>query len=194
MKQLLANAYRKFIQRTHVVDSKLPKSNHFDSSEVMIHAMFNMLVDHVEVEVAFEHRMAEYMNADTFKRPVHNWYTPFRDANAGTVALTLASRQTRLDDDAYPTPEADIAEQQLQLYFWWTYTRPGRPSLYVKPVPWDEFIDYTHGNYPHEILTADFVPQTSEEDNKRIVMKKYYDDEDTVQLRRLIAMRHTLIR
>lgn len=202
MNELLSNLGQHFLFHTYVLNSGLPKTKHYDSSEVMISAIFGMLVDHVEVYSSFAYRLREYDSGASTIKPKYRWWKPYRDANAGVMALTL--QQQEVYDESYavlkgdpkyeePTCFAKIAADQLALYFWWTTKRTTRPNPFQETPPWYEFINYTEGKHDLEILTEDFIPQTSFEENQRMVIQKFYHEEDARYIRKLMELSHTLM-
>jgi hypothetical protein len=201
MKELLARFCKDVLQRTYVLDSKISKNTQHDIQDVLLYALFNALVDHVEVYTSFKHRCQEYDEGLSGSAPRDTWWNPYRDPAGGIVALDLMSHETHEkingDDRSFltegqPTIAAISAAKQLELYRWWVNVRPTRPQAFQSSVPWQQFRYYTGFQYPEDITTEDFVPGTQHDENMRMAMLKYYHAEDTRRMRELLEIRHTL--
>lgn len=96
----------RFITRTHLIDTKLEIGQWHDSDSKMLHGMFELLVDFVEVECANMYVMC------------------FNDD------CEDAGRKYLLATDEYTTYEhIEKNKKVLRLYDWWKTQRPARAPL-----------------------------------------------------------------
>lgn len=112
----------------HVLKTGLPPGYN-DKPEQMLHVNFNLLVDYVEVELAW----LNYITDDSIKRP---WWQErnFRDRELGIKHLEW---EMTLDDPNLPPHERNMvqartAKQLKSMYIWWTEVRPNRKELEFK--------------------------------------------------------------
>lgn len=123
----------RFFDKYHVINTGLPPTYH-DADTRMLHGMFNLLVDFVEVEKAWMHVV---FDSEERKKRKHPWWSlgwtrfkAFRDPEAGIDHLRW---ETTLDDPNKPAHEqcpsqAETAREILVLYYWWKEIRPSRPD------------------------------------------------------------------
>ncbi len=122
----------RFFDRYHLINTGLPPS-YYDADTRMLHGMFNLLVDFVEIEKAWMHVV---FDAEERKKRKHPWWSlgwtrfkAFRDPEAGIDHLRW---ETTLDDPSKPShdrspTQAATAREILVLYYWWK-ERPNRPD------------------------------------------------------------------
>ncbi len=108
----------RFIDRTHLLNTKLEKGQYHEFDTRLLYGMFEALVDFVEDEKA---AMMRWTSDKDLKLP---------NAAAG-VAYFEWERNLVNDDPEEPgyqskTRQAKYAEETLELYFWWTEVRPYR--------------------------------------------------------------------
>lgn len=123
------------IRRYHIVSTGL-KPGYYDLDYKMLHINFNMLKDFVEIEHARSryYWSDEYRNtASIFEKymPLYHVIFPFRRPKLGILSL---ERAAQLDDGtsahyAGDVLYAKIAKEVLDLYLWWTQTRPNRKHI-----------------------------------------------------------------
>lgn len=121
--------------RYHVVDSGLGYGYH-DKRETMLHAMFNLLVDYVEVELASRN--------DSYKEPItHMIFHPFTDHRSpkdGIEYLMWEINSTgpiNIGVNSSKNSQSGSALEVYTLYMWWK----NRKQLY----------DLTEPKYPDEL-------------------------------------------
>jgi len=124
--------YRTY-NRYHRINTGLPPGYN-DSSEVLMHSSFNILVDFVEIEKAYC-MLWDDTATDTRKwwqkGPLNNW----RDPALGLAHLRWEmglkqgeSFHLKEGDPKYnePTRQAEGAKEIYELYLWWVGIRPSR--------------------------------------------------------------------
>lgn len=127
--------YRTY-DRYHVLKTGLPPG-YYSVSTQMLNVNFNLLKDFVEVETAWH----QYSWSEEIKRaswaerylPFYYFFMGFRRPDMGIKHLAWAST---LDDPALPPHErcdhqARAARETLELYNWWTVTRPNRKDIQI---------------------------------------------------------------
>lgn len=136
--------YRIF-DRYHVIRTGL-EPGYRDADSRMLHGMFNLLVDFVEVEKAW---MNVVFDEEERKKRKHPWWSigwtrikSFRDPEAGIAHLRW---ETTLDHPDKPVHErspsqAATAREILVLYYWWKDVRPNRPDP-MEASGWSQYCD-----------------------------------------------------
>lgn len=170
----------------HLIDTKL-EPNYYEIETRMLHGMFSLLVDYVEIEKASLQRILSNNNES--------------DSEAG---LRYLDWEIGLVHDDYPdpklkgkpTPQAETAKKVKELYLWWTVTRPNRKDLWD-----DEYVDKYMKNtrQSKDLFDMWSEEETDEEREARTAFYKRkealedaYDAEDTEMLIRLIKIRKQL--
>lgn len=188
--------YRVF-DRMHVVNTGLAPGYH-DSDERMLHGMFSLLVDYVEVELAWMHVVFDKTAREHYRHPWWSlgWtrFKSFRDPRAGLDHLRW---EMSLDDEKLPSHErnphqAVRAREIWQLYHWWKNIRPKRPD----PHDASGWSEYCRKHTLDDILDDDVS------DDDRLVrmeiidlsreIETSYDEEDEQMLIRLVKIRKSL--
>lgn len=170
--------------------------------------MFNELVDFVEIEQAWhfciwdDEAKAKY-NVPWYRKGWLRWRT-WRCAEAGLAYLDWA-KDLKIDDNmgaepgdenyGKPTYQAIAAKEIIELYTWWTKTRPARPDPY-EVSGWREICDKRRQDYPDE-----FLPEERTEDERTATRRALdlmneidakYEKEDEEMMIRLIKIRQSL--
>lgn len=186
--------------RYHVIHTGL-EPGYADCDTRMLHGMFNLLVDFVEVEQAWMHVA---FDEAAQKKYSHPWWSlgwtrfrAFRDPEAGLAYLRW---EMTLDDPALKEHErspsqAQTAREVWELYHWWKEVRPNRPDPHDAS-GWSEYCDARRaiGRSPLDFRYVD------EEDQQRRrtaldrthEIEQAYDREDDEMLMRLIKIRKSL--
>jgi hypothetical protein len=186
--------------RYHIIHTGL-KPGYVDGDTRMLHGMFNLLVDFVEVEKAWMHVVFDEEARKQYKHPWWSlgWtrFRAFRDPAAGLAHLRW---EMTLDDPALPehersTSQAQAAREILELYHWWKEIRPQRPDPHDAG-GWTAYCDDRRAR-GQNIL--DFRP-TDDEDQRRSraaldltsSIEEGYEQEDEDMLIRLVKIRRSL--
>lgn len=184
---------KRFVRKTHALTSStLKRGEYHEFDERILYCLFDELVNFVEVEKAW---MQVVCNDEKYKRPSFIKRLTWRNANAGIEYLQWESSLTNKDwIDESETPEytnqAIVAQETLELYYWWKFTRRNRADPY-EASGWSEL-------YENKTRT-DFNRRSKEEKQKtKEALKKLdeiessYDNEDEEMLIRLIKIRKSL--
>ena len=170
--------------------------------------LFNELVDFIEIEKSWSHiawgdkeARAKY-NPPFWASGWFRWRT-WRCPEAGIDHLkwemTLTNDEYLEDGDpnkGQPTPQADNAKEQYELYMWWTTVYPNRKDPHDAS-GWSDFCDRRREKGVQHFL--DFESETADEkaESRRILdlchkIEADYEAEDEAQLIRLIKIRNSL--
>ena len=126
---------RYHVKQYHKIDTGLPVG-YYDKDSLMLYGCFNLLVDYVEVELAWMQRLGE-----DEENPIRFWeYWRFRNAELGLKHLdwemTLADPS--LPETERSEPQAKRAAVIRDLYLWWINYRR---DLYYKYEPLDDDLE-----------------------------------------------------
>lgn len=177
-----------FVDKIHYLKTGLKPGEYSDVDHRILYALFNTLVDFIEIEKAYHSVI--FCGDDELKEEFPQWYKKrwtrwgrFRSAKAGLKHLEWEIALTN-DEDGTPTHQAVAAKEQLDLYNWWKNVRPARKE------PYDDYL-------PAEDDTGDFMyRKRTEEDRARgeaaMKLEQQYSDEDDEMLVRLIKIRKSL--
>ncbi len=100
----------RFVDRTHLLSTKLPVGNYYDPDARLLYGCFELLVDFVEGELA-----SHTFENDTLARELYR-NQPY---SLGTRALE------NMVKEGHPE-QAELAQKTLDLYNWWKFERPAR--------------------------------------------------------------------
>lgn len=190
----------RWVTKTHVLSTGLKPGKWHELDERLIHGMFNELVNFVEVELAWMHVVWDEAARKQFNVPFwgYGWwrFRTWRCKEAGLANLdwqrSIVNNETygvEPGDEAYGTPtrQAINAQEILDLYTWWTVTRPARPDPYIVS-GWTELCSRTPGggvramNHDESRTALDLIDK----------LEQQYDDEDDQMMTRLIKVRKSL--
>jgi hypothetical protein len=188
--------YRVF-DKHHVIKTGL-KPDYYELETRMLHGMFSMLIDFVEVQSAWMHVVFD--DDEAAKRRAPWWsigwtrFKAFRDPEAGLAHLRW---EMTLDDEKLPVHErnpgqAEMAREVWELYHWWKFVRPQRPD----PHDVSGWSEYCKKRSMRELFSNDRDPDdrklSMEMINHSNEIEKAYDDEDEAMLIRLVKLRKSL--
>jgi len=192
----------RIFDRYHIIKTGL-KPGYSDCDTRMLHGMFNLLVDFVEVEKAWMHVV---FDAEERKKRKHPWWSlgwtrfkAFRDPQAGLAHLTWEATldNPTLDEYQRSDQQAVTAREVLELYNWWKEVRPTRLDP-MDASGWSNWCDLRSSKHPNRHL-LDIEDETEEEsqESRRILnectlIEKSYEDEDEAMLIRLVKIRKGL--
>ena len=190
----------RIFDRYHVIYTGL-KPGYADGDTRILHGMFNLLVDFVEVEKAW---MYVVFDKEAQKKHKHPWWSlgwtrfkAFRDPEAGLEHLRW---EMTLDDPSLPahersTSQAHTAKEVYEIYDWWKNIRPWRPEPHDAS-GWSDYCDQRRTDGRHVL---DFRHETEEDAqlsrdilalNRTIEEQQEQEDQD--MLIRLIKIRRSL--
>lgn len=178
--------------------------NYYDTDTRLLHGMFDLLVDFIEVEKAHMNMVfsEEFRNQNFFKR---EWYwlrqrfIDLRNRTSGMEYLDWEINQSECLD------QAECAKEQKELYIWWKDIRPNRGDP-MDLSGWSEFCDKYRNklwifkpcedNPGFSELVDSLTPEEKEEE-KQILEKCWkienaQNQEDEDMLIRLIKIRQSL--
>lgn len=156
----------RFVDRTHLLPTRLTPGEYYDVDTKLFHAMFEALVDFIEIEKAW---MEVVFNDEMWRERKYPWWHRYRllrwtrqrrCPEAGLAYLAWEMSLTGPDQK-----QADAAAEQLALYNWWKFLRPTRGD-------------------PYDIEGMTF--------EQRMKVEAQYDQEDEEMLIRLIKIRRSL--
>jgi len=179
--------------RYHLIDTGLGYGYH-EIENRMLHGMFNMLKDFIEIEKAHMHyyslEKGDVKSSPRFAGLAHlDW----------EIALThdkdYADHSGEPELAGEPTEQAIVAQKIKDLYLWWVDTRPARID------PWDEEFKRRKEN-KEEVKMDIFEMWGNENKEEKESRKKFFDEkqaiedaytkEDDDMLIKLISIRHSL--
>ena len=182
----------KYITRYDIIRTDLPRAYH-DGDTRMLHGMFGILVDFVEIEKT---HMQYVFNETTDPRP---WYArrPFRflshrnpQAGLDYLAWEISLDDPKMGDDSNPD-QACKAREILELYTWWKHQRPQRPDAYDAS-GWTAFCQEHYENKQRDPLDEHSSEQSDQLLLRLREIEQAYDQEDQDQLVRLVNVRKHL--
>lgn len=188
------NMRMKYITRYDIIRTGLPRTYH-DGDTRMLHGMFSILVDFVEIEKA---HMQYVFCENTDPRP---WYSrrPFRffshrDAQAGLEYLDWEmSLDTNQDDQELNLGQAQAAREIHHLYIWWKHVRPQRLDPHDAS-GWTAYCKENYENQNRDFLDEPNVdPEKAQECLRRLrEIEQQHEQQDQEYLIRLIKVRSHL--
>ena len=191
-----------FFDKYHVINTGL-KPDYYDVDTRMLHGMFNLLVDFIEVEKAWIHVVFDKEARCKFEYPWWSlgWarFKSFRNAEAGLAHLNweMSLDDPSLDEYARSDSQAQGAREQFALYDWWKNVRPLRPDPYDAS-GWTDYCERSRQANGGNIMwdTEDTTPEDKEESraalDKLHDIEQAYEAEDEEMLIRLIKIRKAL--
>jgi hypothetical protein len=185
----------RILDRHHMIDTKLIPG-YQEIEERMLHGMFSLLVDFVEIESAWVHVV--FNEVEDKKLP---WWSrgltrfkSFRNPEAGLAHLRweMTLDNENLSVDERNPGQAAMAREVWELYHWWKFIRPQRPDPH-DVAGWSE---YCRNTSMRDMFSNDRDP----EDQRRSMeiigraneIENSYDNEDEVMLIRLVKIRKSL--
>lgn len=202
----------RFIDKRHVMKTGLKPGEWNEFETRLLHGMFNEMVDFVEIETAWN----SMVWADVEHRNLYNlpWYysnywlrwRTWRSPHAGLQHLRWASTLRWTDEQVggysqhsgKKTPQAETADELIELYHWWKFQRPNRGDSWVAS-GFREFWDSMDAQYGDNWLLGTkskmSVEERAEYDRlsaRNNNMEQEWHDEDTSMMCRLISIRRSL--
>jgi hypothetical protein len=191
----------RWISKTHALTSNLKRGKYYDLDTRLLHALFDELVNFVEIEQAWlsmvcADESSKYQIPWYHKLKLSNWRCP----EAGLDYLEWAA-QLKYDQDSTnredpkfgePTSQAIAAKQTIMLYKWWKEERPKRPDP-MAASGWNEHFEKRRNASQDD----DFSLSSDDNEASKILeicrkMEQEQEDEDTEMLVRLVKLRSHL--
>ena len=200
IKAILNYINNRWVVKRHALTSTLKRGEYYDLDYRLLHAVFDELINFVEVELAW---MCVVFSDEERKKYKVPWYRSFlrislwRSPEAGIAYLKWAAElkfnENWIDKNdpnfGLPTPQALAAQETLLLYQWWKHDRSNRldPS---DASGWSEYCE----KHPSILRSENSQEDKQKEDILNIYhnLEKEHADEDTAMLIRLIKIRHHL--
>jgi len=183
----------RFITQTHMLPTYLPAGEWYEYDTRLIEGLFGCLVQYVEQDCAHQSfkcrpsRWKSFLNFITL--------TPHRDPQLGMHVLKQqAEFEVEQDEEQivrkFP-PAESAASQFLELYTWWTVTRPNRPD--PSDVSGLTAVYEKHaGKSIYDMFEDAGREDTQAMHSHRATLEKQYEEEDTEMMIKLIKLRHHL--
>lgn len=183
--------------RYHIINTGLRPGYH-ELDERMLHGMFSLLVDFVEVESAWMHVVFDKNQKKKYCPPWWSFrrfrFNSFRSVEAGLAHLKW---EMTLDSERLPISDrnpgqAEMAREVWELYHWWKHIRPTRPD----PDDISGWSSYCRSKTTRELFGDNRDPDEEKASMDMIMtsrdIERAYDDEDDRMLMRLIKIRKSL--
>ncbi len=187
----------RFIDRYHVINTGL-KPGYHDVDARLLNGSFSLIVDFVEVELAWMHVVFDNTARKEFSYPWWSlgWtrFKSFRNPDAGLAHLKW---EMTLDNENLPSHErnpiqAATAREIWELYHWWKYIRPKRSD----PFESSGLNEWFEGRSLEDVfdgeMSADDRKKERDMLNLSHEIEASYEQEDQEMLIRLVKIRKSL--
>jgi len=202
----------RFVSRTHALTSRLKPGAWHEFDERILHCLFDELVNFVEVEKAWmqvcwgdaatrEKYALPFWRRQWWTRWFREWRCPQAglDHLAWEISLVWTEDQVGADSKllGQPTDQAGRAQEILDLYTWWTKTRPARPDPY-EASGWTEYCEASRAATGGKLSfsgrgdSAELKRMSKDAHKQLDRMEADYEAEDTERLIQLIRIRKSL--
>ena len=195
----------RFSGQTHLIDTHLSKGDYHECEEMMLHGLFNILVDFIEIEKASMMRFDE-STKDKYPEFHIPWYLKWKVIRSPVAGLDHIFWEISLKDSvdendpneetktSIHNSQSESAQEQLDLYNWWKIIRPNRPEP-IEASGLRKHYEENRKSTGHAFLKTETKEQKKEND---LMHKKYhqmqldYKTEDEKMMIRLIKIRESL--
>jgi hypothetical protein len=171
------------------------KPGYYDYDTRIMHALFQSLVDYVEIEVA---HMQIISHEESLKKygKCRNFFGNKRCKEAGLEHLywEMTLDSVTLEEYQRCDAQAITAREKFSLYQWWTEIRPKRPDPHDAS-GWTDIvteIETKYGSIFSRNISPDLAKRKGEALDKCVEIELEYDKEDEEMIRRLINIRKSL--
>jgi hypothetical protein len=200
----------RWVSKSHALSSNLKRGSWHEFDTRLLHAIFDELVNFVEVELAWMLVICSSEDCKKYKTP---WYCFFfrirfwRCAEAGMDYLKWAADLKKDDewmgkdepDYGKPTQQAIAAMEIMELYKWWKEDRPNRVDAH-EASGWNEYCDAKHSEAKdnEDDLLFDLLSSNKKDEHAHSILNKCHeiekqqDEEDTAMLIRLVKIRNNI--
>ena len=197
----------RWVTRTHSLTAHprdIRPGNWCDVGNRFLPCLFNELVDFVEVELAWWHiawegrEVIKKYNAPFWAKGWFRWRS-WRCRQAGLDNLDWQRSLRWTEEDCAegspnigkPTPQAEKAQEILDLYTWWTETRPARPDP-MDVSGWSDYCNRRRAADPDDWVFGNDSENTRPMLDQMHELEAKYEQEDEEMMIRLIRVRHGL--
>ena len=200
----------RWVTKSHALTSNLKRGSWYDLDTRLLHAVFDELVNFVEIELAWMLVICSEEECKKYKGP---WYRTFfridvwRSPEAGLAYLKWASN-LKVDEDwvdkndpnyGQPTPQALAAQETLKLYKWWKEERPERPDP-SDASGWSKYCEEKQNEAKGSGADSwcGFISNNMKDEHADNILNLYRQiekeqiEEDTAMLIRLVQIRQSL--
>lgn len=184
----------------HVINTGL-EPGYADCDTRMLHGMFNLLVDFVEVEKAWMNVVFDKENRKKYKYPLFSlgWLRirSFRCPEAGLAHLNweCSLGNPNLDENERCDSQAKTAYEVLELYKWWKDVRPNRPD-YLDASGWTNWCEYRREKGYRLFDDSQYTEEEKKEERRILDLSRKIEEEqhleDEEMLIRLVKIRRSL--
>lgn len=191
--------YRVF-DKYHVINTGL-EPGYADCDTRMLHGMFNMLVDFVEIEKAW---MNVVFSKDNRKKYNYPWFSlgwlRFKNFRCKQAGIDYLDWECTLSSPLLPEHErcesqAVTAYEILELYKWWTEIRPNRPD-HMDASGWSNWCRYRDEKGYRLFDDSQYTEEEKIEERRILDLTRKIEEEqhqeDEEMLVRLIKIRRSL--
>lgn len=165
----------------HIIRTGL-SPDYYEIDQRMLYGMFNLLVNYVEVELAWLYHLSH----------------PDVDESGDETGLLALDWQIENNEaDSQHNSYAENFKEMKALYLWWTVDRPERERLHEarSSAFYSSRFDLDSEKSVMEIMaerTAEEKEESSQFHEKELAIEEQHDDEDTEMLIRLIRIRASM--
>ena len=186
----------RFIDKTHMIDTKLHRGEWHEIDHKLIHGMFETIVNFVEYEKAERMYISEIWEmsekediSTTAARKKVKKNVPSREQGLKYLDWEISLKEE--------SPFQSAAAQEVkELYLWWKDVRPNRPDP-MDVSGWSEYCDNQRDEGKMRFFSRE---DTTEEERKMVTnlldktneIENQQYDEDTEMMVRLIKIRRSL--
>ena len=181
------------VGKYHIIRTNLSSSTYHETDARILHGMFTLLVDHVELDLACEYVRYFLKPKIKIKNPKwwNSWlgYKRYRSSKYGIEFLYRQLLDVNFDDDI-------AINEMWELYHWWKFIRPIRPDPY-NISGWSKFCRKTekehgslfsfHNNPEKQKESSDILEKLNS------IEKKFYDEDERMLVRLIKIRRHLWI-
>lgn len=198
----------RWVTGTHTLTShSLEKGQWYDMDTRLLHCMFDELVNYVEIELAWSNIAWNKDARKKYRAPFwaagwFRWRT-WRCPEAGVDYLNWATELICDESHGYPpehpnfqkpTEQAKNSQEILDLYVWWTQTRPARRDPY-EASGWNDICaerEEKHQGIMWDREDENERKKTTAALDRLQALENRYRNEDTRMMVRLVKVRSSL--
>ncbi len=111
--------HNRYIDKTHYINTKLEKGKYYEFDTRLLHGLFEMLVDFVEVEKASRQSASEHINNEGIIYNKKDYPISSREAGLKYLDWEIGLGEASQS-------QAEVAKEIKELYLWWKDIRTNR--------------------------------------------------------------------